>query len=55
MAKIIEDILVGKKGKKDIVNKKDKHEVLSKGEIMDLIKKNFSKKTPDNLINSSDE
>lgn len=55
MAKIIEDILVGKKGKKDIVNKKDKHEVLSKGEIMDLIKKNFSKETPDNLINSSDE
>jgi len=55
MAKIIEDILVGKKGKKDIVNKKDKNEVLSKGEIMDLIKKNFSKENPDKLINSSDE
>ncbi len=38
MAKIIEDILVGKKKKKDIVNKKIEHEVLTKGEIMDLIK-----------------
>jgi hypothetical protein len=38
MAKIIEDILVGKKKKKDIVNKKIEAEVLTKGEIMDLIK-----------------
>ena len=38
MAKIIEDILVGKKKKKDIVNKKVESEVLTKGEIMDLIK-----------------
>lgn len=38
MAKIIEDILVAKKKKKDIVNKKVEPEVLTKGEIMDLIK-----------------
>ena len=38
MAKIIEDILVGKKKTKDIVNKKVESEVLTKGEIMDLIK-----------------
>ncbi len=55
MAKIIEDILVNKKKKKDFVNKTNKKEVLTKGEIIDLIKK---KETPLNngkVINSSRE
>lgn len=38
MAKIIEDILLGKKKKKDFVNKKKNIDVLTKGEIIDLIK-----------------
>ena len=38
MSKIIEDLLVLKKKKKDFVNKKKNIEVLSKGEIIDLIK-----------------
>ncbi len=38
MSKIIEDLLVLKKKKKDFVNKKKNMEVLSKGEIIDLIK-----------------
>jgi hypothetical protein len=38
MSKIIEDLLLLKKKKKDFVNKKKNIEVLSKGEIIDLIK-----------------
>lgn len=55
MAKIIEDILVGKKRKKDIVDKTKKSEVMTKGEILDLISKISDKENPNNLINSSDE
>jgi len=55
MAKIIEDILVGKKKKKDFVDKKDKKEILTKGEIMDLIKKSFSSENPSNIIDSTSE
>jgi hypothetical protein len=55
MAKIIEDILVGKKTKKDFVDKTKKSEVMTKGEILDLISKISDKEIPNNLINSSDE
>ena len=55
MAKIIEDILVNKKKKKDFVNKSKKKEVLTKGEIIDLIKKNGAPLNNGNVINSSSE
>ena len=55
MAKIIEDILVGKKTKKDFVDKAKISEVMTKGEILDLISKISDKEIPNNLINSSDE
>ena len=55
MAKIIEDILVNKKKKKDFVNKSKKKEVLTKGDIIDLIKKNGIPSNNGNVINSSSE
>ena len=55
MAKIIEDILVNKKNKKDIVGKKNGKEVLTKAEIMDLIKKNEPVENTDKVIKSSRE
>lgn len=55
MAKIIEDILLGKKKKKEFVPKEVRSSVLSKGEIMDLIKDKVKTDNNDNIINSSSE
>ena len=55
MAKIIEDILVNKKNKKDIVDKKKGREVFTKSEIIDLIKKNEPIDNIDKVIKSSRE
>jgi hypothetical protein len=55
MAKIIEDILLGNKKKKDFVKKNNKPEVLSKGEIMDLIKSKSGIENKSKVIKSSSE
>jgi hypothetical protein len=55
LKKIIEDILVGKKKKKDFVSNQNKKELLTKGEIIDLITKKNSPIGDNKVINSSSE
>jgi hypothetical protein len=55
LKKIIEDILVGKKKKKDFVSNQNKKELLTKGEIIDLITKKNLPIGDNKVINSSSE